>query len=543
MDLELEYKKLIDEERKHRQKIDRNIKFYHPTLLSYDVKYRNPNSLAHGTLSPDFVPEPSHKLREQLKKPKTDVPDEPDVPDDIDDIRKEFYENLSNPPTTDKDKESIVPLKHHQVIYGSSKPRKATISKLTDDQLKRARLVEASKISYQEGNEKAQKYLNENNMSDYKINKELSNANQAGLVVENPKGNVEIAYRGTDVRNINDLIDDAKILTGREKHAIAEQQVKTIQSEGYNVEHISGFSLGGNKAINISSQFDIPSTSFNSGIGPKILNKKLNNKHTLIKTTEDPVSILGEIPKSNFNVEYIEPLKDSLNPIESHKLINFTDEGTRRADKRFQLQHNIDNAKSVTEVTDAITEYNNYNKYHTQTQGKYTKNKFIKTIHPTTTLRALGASALASKITEGMDDGLLKTATTGAVQATLVATPKTLKQLSVGGALGAVVDEKTQEALTKDLQYDTTISKKHKKYVTSALGGAAGGATAELAFLALSGEEGAAALVAAPEAIPIAIAVGAGLGLISAAFQDTKVKKEKSKAPPPRVVKPTFIPR
>jgi len=549
MELDNELRDILDKEREHRQKVDPNIRFYHPSLYHYDVKYRHPDSVAFSTLPFGAIPIPgdrykipipSHRLRQRLKPEITPTPDiEPE--EDVDDVRKEFYDNLTDPPEDDDDT-PIVPLKHHQVIHGTSKPKKATITRLTDDQLKRARLVEASKIAYKENNEKAQEYLNENNMSDYKIIEELSNANQAGLVVENPKGNVEIAYRGTDVKNATDLIDDAKILTGREKHAIAEQQVKTIQGEGYNIEHITGFSLGGNKAINISSKFDIPSTSFNSGIGPKILKSKLNNTHTLIKTTEDPISMLGEVPKSNLKVEYIDPLNDSLNPIEAHKLVNFTSDGERRDDKRFQLQENINNAETMVELDNAITEYNNYNKHHTRTQGKFTKNKFIKTIHPTTTVRTLAAGKIAGEITKNMPEGTGKTATTGAIAGALVSSPKTIKQATASGALGAVVGEQVEKGLTKDLQNDPTISKEHKEYVASALAGGSAGLTSELAFLGLSGEAGEAALLANPESIPIAIAAGLGLGLISRAVQGVKTES-KPTAPPPPVIKPTFIPR
>ena len=69
-------------------------------------------------------------------------------------------------------------------------------------------------------------------------------------------------------------------------------------------------------------------TSFNPFIGPKLLHPK-NGDHTILRTTEDFAS-LAVAAGGNYKVKSVHPHIDKINPIEAHRLENFTQTSTRR---------------------------------------------------------------------------------------------------------------------------------------------------------------------------------------------------------------------
>jgi hypothetical protein len=86
-----------------------------------------------------------------------------------------------------------------------------------------------------------------------------------------------------------------------------------------------GFSLGGNRAMSLSNEFKVPARVFN----PYILGKVLNQPNSLVKVTRtvDDIASIGF--KGIKDVEHINPLRDNLNPIQSHTLDNFETNANR----------------------------------------------------------------------------------------------------------------------------------------------------------------------------------------------------------------------
>ncbi len=117
-------------------------------------------------------------------------------------------------------------------------------------------------------------------------------------------------------KNAQKLIDDTRAKYGADS-----------------IEHVSGFSLGGSKALSLGSQNSIESTSFNPVVGPA--NNQPGDgdvKQKIIRVTNDPVSLglIANNLNSNVEVKSINPITNSLNPIKSHDLSNFTNTSSQR---------------------------------------------------------------------------------------------------------------------------------------------------------------------------------------------------------------------
>jgi len=231
--------------------------------------------------------------------------------------------------------------------------QRPTIDTLPDGVKTKAKLVEASKAMWQHhrGVREARNILKD---TGYNIDVELSNPRDGGLVVVKD-GKAEIIYRGTDTSHAPDIIKDVDILLGRERFHIAEDQFDKVSEKYGTPESVSGFSLGGNIAMNIANKYNIKSTTFNPAIGRKLV-FETGGEHNIYRTTEDGVSIgsrLGEIAHG-WKVEHILPLKDSLNPVESHKLKNFSETGERRPDMIDDIQKNVIDATNRFSEADLV---------------------------------------------------------------------------------------------------------------------------------------------------------------------------------------------
>ena len=242
-----------------------------------------------------------------------------------------------------------------------TRPIKASHSALTDDEIMKSKMLEASKIAeleskttnridltaeqrlarLQRGFDKAQRYLDKEGIN-YIVEPELSTTE--GLVLINKETGIpKVAFRGTNFKNLTDLKTDLAIVHGAEEitpqFRSAEEMVRATNAVYEPVEELLGFSLGGAKAITTGNKLGIKTTTFNPAVGPQHLkNVPLNggDNHTIIRTTEDPVSALAGFKPSAFKIKSLLPLQETkwLNPasgLSVHDLTNFSQTGNRRS--------------------------------------------------------------------------------------------------------------------------------------------------------------------------------------------------------------------
>lgn len=174
------------------------------------------------------------------------------------------------------------------------------------------------------------------------IDKELST--KQGLVVKRPNGNVELAFRGTMLTpkpDLEDLTTDLSIASDSEgtdpQFIKAREMLNNAKLKYGTIDHITGYSKGGAIGLHLAQRENIPSTTFNTFIGQRLArgNTNTTEKHNIIRTTEDPVSVGLAFTKNsnleNWNVKTIKtrakyqsniPGKSSY---EAHRLENFTE--------------------------------------------------------------------------------------------------------------------------------------------------------------------------------------------------------------------------
>ena len=214
---------------------------------------------------------------------------------------------------------------------------------LTPIERARAKITHASKIGYlyDDNYERAQQYLDsQTDTNGYKIDKDLST--KEGIVVRSPNGETEIHYRSsqfTGTPSRSDIQTNFRMITGFENEDPQFIQARNQYEQAVNkygsVEHFSGASKGGGKAIYMGQKYDIPSTTFNPLIGTRTARGITNTtqEHTIIRTTGDPTSLPLAVSSNanheNWNVKALRPLKKNvgLNPIknayDAHKHDNF----------------------------------------------------------------------------------------------------------------------------------------------------------------------------------------------------------------------------
>ena len=215
-----------------------------------------------------------------------------------------------------------------------ARPLKPTITDLSAEQVMKARMVKASRIAFEQSFEKAQDFLDEHSIA-YDIDESLSTKESLVLHSED---DVKIAYRGTKIQRHQDLTTDAAIAVGVEAHhpefKNSEEQLRLVTEKFGAPSELVGFSLGASKAITLGSKHSIHTTTFNPFIGKNLIQSSRTGDevHSIIRTTEDPVSLGIGLAKSkkNWRVESILPHHDKLNPNEAHELHNFTDQSVRR---------------------------------------------------------------------------------------------------------------------------------------------------------------------------------------------------------------------
>ena len=212
---------------------------------------------------------------------------------------------------------------------------KATDESIPPEFLEKAQLVNASKIFYEQGPDKAQEYLDSLKLN-YTIETDLSSGE--GLVlINNETGETTISYRGTDFTNSKDVITDALSLFGQEQlspeYGQVKQQLEAVEELYGTPKELIGFSRGSVLSMNLGDEYSIPTTQFNPLISPSLVkNQSHGSNHTIFRTLNDPISILAKakVPQSRWNVRSILPLTDTLNPIEEHYLKQFLTNDTPR---------------------------------------------------------------------------------------------------------------------------------------------------------------------------------------------------------------------
>jgi hypothetical protein len=236
------------------------------------------------------------------------------------------------PPSPDKDDKK----KKFELRPGTSFRIRKGANKITDEQRRSARLSEASYIHEKDGLEAAQDYLDDNGMSDHRIDPETSS--DVGITTVNEKtGDVDVAFRGTDPTNINDLKTDMELLHNKDPKEVehynkAREHMKTVIDKYGTPDKLHGHSLGGSTAITMGEEHGVNSSTQDPAMTKDLIGRKLNQSHEVTRTTTDFASSPLGISKNDYKITTVEPLEPSVNPVDSHSLRHITESGPRRAD-------------------------------------------------------------------------------------------------------------------------------------------------------------------------------------------------------------------
>ena len=243
--------------------------------------------------------------------------------------------------------------------YTFKKSSDITHEELPPEAIEDAKLVEIGTKYYKMNGIDSENYVAQSEGLDpnWKIDEELSDSR--GVVFNNEKtGKTKIAFRGTDAkgRNLDDIQTDAQIWMGSEGNSehfksAREQTRKTIEKYGKENTSTTGYSLGGNKSLDMGLTYDIPSTGFNSFIGKNIVKRPdifTSTKHQIWRTREDLPSVQTAYlqGKSNIDIGVVKTRGSnlrSMNPYLAHELKNFTSNEDRSKTKdKSPLIQNMD---------------------------------------------------------------------------------------------------------------------------------------------------------------------------------------------------------
>lgn len=278
-------------------------------------------------------------------------------------VSKSPYDYLLPEPVTVQAPRATTAPPQEKPIYQAEKPEKkqktqplvkpAPIAKptqeyLTEEQITKAKLAKASDIFHKEGADKAESYLNDNDLN-YTIDWQLSN--DSGLVlIDNNTGRAVVAYRGTDISSPADWVTGISMLRNEEANNRVFQdgkvQMEQVIQEYGAPQELIGFSRGGTLAMTLGNEFGVNTTTFNPFVNKNLATTLLADaNHTIIRTTTDPVSIGANLPNPKFKTIQIAPKETSLNPMTNHELVQFLDNDTPRR------QPPLENLQRFVELT------------------------------------------------------------------------------------------------------------------------------------------------------------------------------------------------
>jgi hypothetical protein len=413
--------------------------------------------------------------------------------------------------------------------------QKASIQALDDETIEKANLIKASRIYYEDDVNTAQAFLTQKKIP-YTIDTELSNS--AGIVITNNNtGEIKVAYRGTKWDSVNDIKANVNILSNTEstdtQFITAKQQIDSVQ-EKYNIlpDELVGFSRGGSLAITQGNDFGIKTTTFNPLLNGNMVSKGDQGLHSIIRTTEDPVSI-GTALGTFKDVKSIYPKSDTLNPVEAHTLEQFVDNNVPRRQPINSLS--IDEIKPLLDAHNnslaSVVERRNVNRSFAETFSApqitsglvagVVANKLVKELDPENKLGDQGqevvTGGIAGGLASGFSSGLAGTALTTGIFAPAV----------VGGSLGYLAGSETQKAVSSAIT-QAGGNQATSEITSSTVGGAVGGlGTALGAGLTSSALGVEAGLALAPETLGLSVLAGAVIGGVVGASEYVYEKRDE----------------
>jgi predicted esterase YcpF (UPF0227 family) len=214
-----------------------------------------------------------------------------------------------------------------------------------------------SQMAYAEGDtKKISEFTNENPLLDgFVIDAQLSGTKNQ-VFYNRQTGEVVLAYKGTNLRNTEDLWDDYHILhplldeskTDRFKRA-DELYQQVLEKYGSDVTIKSvGHSLGGEVALAVGEKHDLETHAYNPGLSANqalTQRSETNNHKTYIyRTANDPVSF-GSYINQNKNREIVSVEQKHM--FDSHSISNFTQDKQDTVREAFDVvQGGFDNLGS-----------------------------------------------------------------------------------------------------------------------------------------------------------------------------------------------------
>ena len=233
-----------------------------------------------------------------------------------------------------------------------------TAKELPFEARQRANMILGSREALRKDFDAAQELLDERNVG-ATIDRELST--QESLVLVDEEGGVTIAYRGTEPgtgkANLEDIRNDARIAFGTESFPDSEAQYEAAVAKYGQVDEVTGYSLGGNRALTISQKYGTKATLFNPWLGPKTLGEESPNVK-IYRTTEDYATAIGMGARNldRFDVDTVHPIQEvQTNParLDVHSLENFTESSPRVATSHAEDIHTM--MKTVSQHQDYQT--------------------------------------------------------------------------------------------------------------------------------------------------------------------------------------------
>ena len=259
-------------------------------------------------------------------------------------MAKDVLKLIPKPSESQKEERKRYRERMKQSLFLPTQRPSPNTSELTDQEIAKARIVNASAIAHDSDLLRAQEYLDSDPKTmGWKIDGALSNEDHLVLT----KGDeIKVAFRGTKWRNLSDLITNASNAADRDMMAPQNRRgAKVIEDilakYGEKPKELLGYSKGGNSALNIGDITEIPTTVFNASIGPRQLSSISKVPHTVINTVDDPISMATYFrKKSNYTIKRIRSIRGE-NPIAQHKLSNFTQRGINQPSGLEKLSHEL----------------------------------------------------------------------------------------------------------------------------------------------------------------------------------------------------------
>tara|TARA_R110000782_G_scaffold2310_3_gene9012 strand:+ start:748 stop:2523 length:1776 start_codon:yes stop_codon:yes gene_type:complete len=333
---------------------------YKPFLNNGKLNHRIEHKIKHKI---------EHKVSKQVSKQKKDL-------QNYDENRNDSNNRTST--ISNIKKHSTLP-----VIQTLKNPLKASLKEMPADAKQRAELVKTSSVLQQKGLQAAQKRM-QLNSPNYELDIELSN-DEYIVAKSKETGKIEIAFRGTDpnakiksgnLKGFREPVMWAAIMaTGMENNLFDQHNMNIIKEriqtkyDLKDINHISGYSMGGTKAHKLATDLNVDSTLLNPLLGKnfyKNVPTNATNSHTIIRTTEDIATLQGilhnkSLPK-NVTIDSIDPIatkkvnstgiqRVAEDVVALHDLDHFVEEGNRKTD--LNDAKNIINEKTEQFIKDS----------------------------------------------------------------------------------------------------------------------------------------------------------------------------------------------